>query len=202
MIRFGLLIILLVAAPALAQSPGADAYDLLRQAEGTLKYPSPEQQAALETLQADPAGMIPGLTQDLIDFGSLSGPAQQRTANFFTGFLSPDQQLSVARAVAEESAEPPAVVLDVLARMGGTGDLPVVLTAIQRAPNGDGVGLARTLATREMPELMPQLEALSFSAPGVWADAVDLQLKRPPGTLRRDYQRRLQKSPDQKAPEE
>ena len=73
-----------------------------------------------------------------------------------------------------------------LAKEGGAQDLPLVERAIRAAPDGQGVALATTLAERrDLPIAMQRLEALAAERPGAWADAVDLQLRRPVGTLRR-----------------
>lgn len=165
----------------------AEAYRIVRQAGGGLKEPSPIEAQALAIIEGAPEAIMSLLAADLAQAQSMSGPDRYLIASLFHGFLSEAQQLAVARLVVQQTEFPPPQVLEVLATHGTQADLPAVLAGIRRSPDGDGIVLGRTLAARPqpLPQMLLRLEELAAERPGIWADAVDLQLRRPVGTLRR-----------------
>jgi hypothetical protein len=148
-----------------------------------LKYLSPEDSQRLDALRASPQALTDLIVADL----SLPGQDEDVTRNIqflLRSYLPVDDQMEVARRIATSGAEPPLDLLRLLAEQGVGADLEIVENAIRRSPDSLGVPLALTLGARaDVP--IQRLEELAAERPGPWADAIDLQLRRPIGTLRR-----------------
>ena len=187
--------------PALAQGTATDAVEVLKSSPLFPKYPTDEDRAALAQLEA---ATVEETTQALIAGLQSAERGSEEFHRVFAAYAMlsrADVKLGVARAMAGTAPQGmPDPFLQHLAIRGDEADIGRVIEGISLAPNGQGVALARTLAQRELPTVLPQLEALTATVPGSWADVVDLELKRPIGTLRQDYLKRLD-SPLQQAPE-